>query len=107
MTWSTIAPTAPEGWEGFTQSKAVTDLLWRRLRTWHYLSFSSGTSTWEDPDGSCALLNVDYTDERIVDLSVDLTSDDGPGADTLRELLSELESVFALRIRAPSSPPAE
>src|SRR5512132_3123673 len=69
MAWLTIVPEHPNGWEGFDASNALTDLLWRRLQTWHYLNFTSYTSTWEDRDGSGSMLNVTYSGERIVELT--------------------------------------
>jgi hypothetical protein len=100
MTWSTISPARPEGWDGFDGSNALTELLWLRLTGWHYLNSTSTTSVWEDPAGSGAMLHVAYAGEKIVDLTVDLASDDGPGADTLRGLIAELESTCALRVGA-------
>jgi hypothetical protein len=97
MTWSMMSPEHRDGWEGFTESEAVTELLWSRLQMWHYLNITSDTSMWEDRGGSGAMLYVEFREERIVELGVDLNGDRGPAADILNALLFELERAFGLR----------
>jgi hypothetical protein len=98
MTWSMLSPDHPDGWEGFSESKAVYALLWSYLPTWQYLNFTTTSSMWEDRDFSGASLYAEYVDERIIELGVDLGRDRGPAADTLNALLSELERTFGIRV---------
>ncbi len=107
MTWSMLSPDHPDGWEGFSESKAVSALLWSRLQTWHYLNFTSSSSMWEDRGDSGASLYAEYLDERIIELGVDLSGDRGPAADTLNALLSELERTFGLRVSLGDDEPDE
>ena len=43
----------PSGWAMFAHSEALVELVAEVLSTWRYLSFTSDTSTWEDPVDGC------------------------------------------------------
>ncbi len=84
------------GRDAFTQSQALTDLLWDQLTTenWHYTNFTSQSSCWESrQDGSMVYLH--YSASRVAELSVT------PGA--AAEVVAHLAPRFHL---VPTNPHA-
>jgi hypothetical protein len=79
------------GWGAFKESRALTDFLWERCRSWQYLNPTSGTSIWEDPVEAGASIYVAYEGEEIIELVLNMGESDGATARVASELAKRFE----------------
>ncbi len=86
----TLAPAG--GWDAFTRSPEVEELVWELLAGWHYMNPTSKTSVWEsDTEATFYLAFGD--DGRLVEAVAGYAEEDDPELD---ELCAKLRRRFAI-----------
>lgn len=67
MSTRSLALTPPTGWDAFTRSADVEELVWEVLAGWHYMNPTATTSIWESETGATFYLAFDE-DRRLVEV---------------------------------------
>jgi hypothetical protein len=78
------------GWAAFTESEALTEMLWTRLPKddWHYMNFTSNSSVWESRRDA-STVGVCYEGERLVEFVVET----GAASDAVGQIISQFQVV--------------
>jgi hypothetical protein len=97
-----LSPTT--GWDHFSKTSLVIEVLWRRLRNWTYLNLTSNTSVWEAPEGQGYTVFVAFEEGRVCELIVNPGSTGAKRNGTIDGLLSELSSRFAIQRERRQTP---
>ena len=93
----TVLLAPPNGWLAFPSSAALTELLSKSLGCWHYLNFTSDTSTWECPrHGTLAWLAF-ANGATISEFGVRLPSRPEHSDCALHLILDQLRAVYGLQ----------
>lgn len=82
----------PGGWEAFSRSAEVEELVWEALAAWHYMGPTSATSVWESDTGATFYLAFG-DDKRIVEAVAGYAGDPDPDLD---DLCARLRRRFAI-----------
>jgi len=64
MATRSVALSPTGGWEVFTKSGDVEELVWEVLATWHYMNPTATTSIWESHTG--ATFHLAFGDDRKI-----------------------------------------
>lgn len=86
----------PSGWAMFAHSEALVDLVAEVLSSWQYLSFTSDTSTWEDPDEGCLVTFAFESTAKIGEFHVVAPSTTAL-ARSLGALLEQLRETYGIQ----------
>lgn len=85
-----------DGWHAFQSSSALSALLWKSLACWHYLNFTSDTSTWECPQhGTLAWLAFD-NGEVISEFGVRFPPKSEHSDCSIHRIVEQLHAVYGL-----------
>ncbi|MGC4089961.1 MAG: hypothetical protein QM756_19150 [Polyangiaceae bacterium] len=88
----------PNGWHGFESSSALTDIFWNNLGCWHYLNFTSDTSTWECPQHhTLAWLSFDSGDV-VSELGVRFAEKVEHSSCSIHRVLDQLRGAYGLEV---------
>jgi len=87
------------GWSRFSESDALVEFVSRHLSSWHYLSFTSDTSTWENPSDGC-LVNIAFTNtESVREFSIVAPVSSALKSRSVSRLLEHLRDAYGVLVQ--------
>ena len=84
--------TPAQGWDSFTRSEDVEELVWEVLAGWHYMNPTAKTSVWESDSGATFYLSFD-DDHRLIEAVAGASASPD---EELDELCGRLRRMFGI-----------